>query len=118
MVSTVSIDEIDKDISDGEHLYSSMPRSNPLRPAFLSTLANLHLLRYELSDDRQDLNTSILQFTHAILLPFYSTKRDLNPIAALFSLAKALFRRSLKDRQLEDVLYCVKYLDLPSRPAT
>ena len=110
---TASIDEIDTHISDGQHHLSSMPRSHPLHHAILSTQANLHLQRYKLSDDDRDLNKSILQFTHAILFPFHlSTKQPEgpNPVATFFSLSEALFYRSLKHGQLEDVVYCVKCL--------
>jgi len=44
--------KIDKDISDGQHIFSSLPRSHPLRPALLSTLADLQFWRYMLSDDK------------------------------------------------------------------
>ena len=44
--------KIDKDISDGQHIFLSLPRSHPLHPALLSTLTDLQFRRYMLSDDK------------------------------------------------------------------
>ena len=59
----------------------------------------------------RDLDTSILQFAHALFLPFgFSTQYGPNPIEVFFFLTVALFRRSQKLNQPSDVRYCVKYL--------
>jgi hypothetical protein len=71
----------------------------------------MHLVLHEHSDDDQDrhLDASILQFTHAIFLPFDSSAKsdEPNPILAFFFLTEALFLRLPKYPRLSDVNYCV-----------
>ena len=65
---------------------------------------------YSLPDGR-DLDTPILQFTHAVFLSSrLATKGGSNPVLAFFLLAEALLHRSLKLQQPDDLKYCVKYL--------
>jgi hypothetical protein len=69
----------------------------------------LYLTRFHWSDDERDLETSILHSTHAIFLPFHIvTGTDRNIISTLFSLSKALFYRSIKYEQPNDVMHCIK----------
>jgi CHAT domain-containing protein len=112
-VITVSIDEIDKEISHLMETLSSSSPSNPLHPALLSALAMLRSQRYVLSDDERDLDTSILLSTYAILLPsFFSTvKKDgPNPISTFYSLTILFFLRSHSASQPNDVESCLRYL--------
>ena len=65
---------------------------------------------YSLPDGR-DLDTPILQFTHAVFLSSrLATKGGSNPVLAFFLLAEALLHRSLKLQQPDDLKHCVKYL--------
>ena len=73
-------------------------------------------MRYNLSEDERDLETSILQFTHAILLPFPSPlSRDI--ISTFFLLTQALFYRALKSKLPRDVACCLKYLHYMQNPS-
>ncbi|KAH9995398.1 hypothetical protein BJV74DRAFT_332489 [Russula compacta] len=105
-----SIIEVNNDISDSQNILSSLPRSHPLRSACLSTLGMAKVARHTLSDETQDMDKSILYLTEVILLPFnLPTERDPNIITTFSSLAHALFRRSHKLKQSDNIKYCVKY---------
>jgi CHAT domain-containing protein len=108
----VPINEIDEDISKNQRTLLSLTLSDPRRPVLLSTLAEARLQRYKLSDDEQDLDTSILQFTYIIIvLPFHlPIGRGPNPLSAFFFLTEALFHRSSKYEEPSDVGYCIKCL--------
>ena len=71
-------------------------------------------MRYTLSNDERDLETSILQFTHAILLPFPLLK---NVISTFFFLTQALCYRSQKSKLPRDVVCCLKYLYYTRSPS-
>ena len=108
-----SIDEVDKDISKVEDMASTLPLPIPYPHCRLvfSALAILRLLRYKLSNDERDLKTSILQFTHVLLLPFHHpTGSSANPIREFFNLTEALYHRSCKLKQPGDITCCLKYL--------
>jgi CHAT domain-containing protein len=108
---TASIDEIDKLISDAQDVLTLLPRSSRQRASLLSDLGEMWMCRFNLSDDERDIETSILQSTHAIFLPFhFSTRRSQDPISVLFCLAEALFHRSCKFGLPNDIRYCIKYL--------
>jgi len=82
-----------------------------MRAAWLSGLARGRLRHYYLSDDEQDLDMSILHFTHAILLPFhFSTEGGPNPISAFLFLTKALLHHLQRFKNLSDLKYCIQYL--------
>jgi CHAT domain-containing protein len=71
----------------------------------------MRLNRFYLSDEEQDLESSILHFTHAIFLPFpLPIKGGPALISIFFFLMEALFRRSHKYQEPSDVRYCIKYL--------
>jgi hypothetical protein len=79
----------------------------------LSKLAIIRSVRYTLSDDERDLDTSILLSTHAILLPsILSTviKDGPNLILAFYSLTRTFLFRSLNASRPNDVECCVRYL--------
>ncbi|KAH9957209.1 CHAT domain-containing protein [Russula dissimulans] len=106
----LSIDQVNEVISNAEHTLSSLPRSDPQFPPLFTLLGIARVIRYGSSDDRQDLDRSIIQLTHAVFLPFgLSVESNVNPIQAFFYLAAALFHRSHKFKQLDTVKYCVKY---------
>jgi CHAT domain-containing protein len=109
--STGSIEKIDQEISDLQDDLWSLPRSSHLRIPLLSHLAVKRLNRFTLSDEEQDLESSILQTTHAILLPFPpSIEGGLGLISTFFLLTEALFWRSHKYREPSDIRYRIKYL--------
>jgi CHAT domain-containing protein len=112
---TVSIDEVDKKISEVQDIISALPQPIPYsyRRPFLATQAILRLRRYDLSKDERDLETSTLQFTQVMFLPFYprpSAGCSINPLRDFFCLTEALYHRSYKLNQPGDIGYCLKYL--------
>jgi hypothetical protein len=110
---TVSIDELDKRISEGQEILPLIPNSHPQLPVLLFSLAKAHLMRYKQSLDDRDryLDTSILQFTRTIFLPFDSSnKHGPNPISAFFFLTEALFFQLPKHQQHSNARYCIRYL--------
>jgi hypothetical protein len=111
---TVSIDEVDKKISEVQDIISALPQPIPYacRRAFLASQAILRLRRYDLSKDERDLETSTFQFTHVMFLPFHpSIGCSTNPLRDFFFLTEALYHRSCTLKQPEDVSYCLKYLN-------
>jgi len=108
---TVSIDQVNKVISNTEDTISSLPRSDPQFPPLFALLGIARVIRYRLSDDEQDLDRSIAQLTHAVFLPLPpSVEGSVNLIQAFFYLAAALFHGSHKFQQLSTLKYSVKYL--------
>ena len=103
--------QIDNDISLLQNLLLTLPRSHPLRPQFLSTLAIIRSTRYEFSVESEDLDKSISYSTEAILLS-YDTPIELGScvIEALYSLANALLLRSCELKQARDVKHAIKCL--------
>lgn len=92
-------------------MLSSFPRSYPGRPAGLETLAKLQLLRYDFSDQKEDLDKCILYCTEAILLlicPWYAS--CINIVEVLLRLASGLIRRSTSLNQLDDANSSVECL--------
>jgi len=74
-------------------------------------LASRQLQRYKLSTDKRDLDTSILHFAHAILLPFdFSIEGGTLRMMAFFDLTLALCYRSDKHKQPSDIETIIKYL--------
>ena len=111
---TGSIDDIDKEITHLQDTLSSLPQSSHRRAPLLGTLASTLFVRYTLSDDARDLETSILQSTHAILLPF-PLPRNITP--TFFFLTKTLFHRALKSKLPRDVTSCLNYLYYMRNPS-
>ncbi|KAH9028200.1 CHAT domain-containing protein [Lactarius pseudohatsudake] len=108
---TASITDIDGYIANAQNILSRHPRSHSEHIIGVHTLAMVRFARYILSQQKEDLDQSILYYTEATLLPPVS--RDglsLNIVKHLFFLAFALLRRSEKFEQLEDVKYSIKYL--------
>ncbi|KAI0294715.1 CHAT domain-containing protein [Multifurca ochricompacta] len=101
--------ELDQIIASHQHALSWIPRSHPAYTAYILLLATSRFKRYELSEQKEDLDKSIVHYTEAIFLPpswgFY-----LNVVQVFFLLVVSLFRRSLDFRQLEDAKCAVEYL--------
>jgi CHAT domain-containing protein len=113
---TESIDEIDFCITNLRHDLSILPRSDSCHHTFL--LAWLQFRRYDFSNQREDLDNAIVQFTKSILQPLCSwLKRGPIILQALYYLASALSARADLSEQPEDAIYATKYLfflrDLP-----
>ena len=108
-----SLYEIDKRISDHQETFTSLPRSSSRRSVLLVELADLRFERFGLSDDEQDLDASILQYTHAIFLPFHHPTEHLQvtAVTAIFiRLLRRLILRTQKSKQPSDVRYSAKCL--------
>ena len=92
-------------------MLSSLSRSHPLRPVWLSGLAVARQQRYGLLDDVRDLNTSIVQYAHAIFLPFhFSAEGGPNLLQVFYYLAGTIFVRAFKFKQPSDIAHCLNYL--------
>src|SRR5579863_2750446 len=73
--STATIEKLEESISNYRDALSSSSRCSRRRATLLATLAIKLHRRFLLSEDEQDLEMSILHYTHAIILPFQpSTK--------------------------------------------
>ncbi|KAH9171776.1 hypothetical protein EDB89DRAFT_2229826 [Lactarius sanguifluus] len=108
----LSITDIDSCIAITQNVLSRNPRSHSEHIIDVHTLAKARFVRYTLSQQKEDLDKSILHFTEAIL-PLPPVSRDghsLNIVKLLFSLASALLHRSEKFEQPEDVKYSIEYL--------
>ena len=108
---TASVHEIDSSITQLQHLLSIFPRSDPLRLISMYSLAQKRHLRYLLSNQREDLDKSIVHFTELILLSPRSWLQH-GPIIlnALLLLAISLLSRSNASKRPEDAIYATKYL--------
>jgi hypothetical protein len=110
---TASIVEIDVAISQLQDVLSSLPKLRPNRFTWHCILAKAQSRRYRISRNQRDLDKSILQFTQAILHPFYPGTEDRpNLIAAFFFLTEALLRHTLTSRPpvASNIKYCIEYL--------
>ncbi|KAI0298442.1 hypothetical protein B0F90DRAFT_1632621, partial [Multifurca ochricompacta] len=106
--------EIDKCVTLLEHNLSSFPRSYPLRPRWLADLATARYTRYNLSDQKEDLDRHILHLTELILLPYPSRfGLHVNIVDVFHRLADALFSRyhryHQKSNRTEDIESSIKY---------
>jgi hypothetical protein len=108
---TGSIHEIDSSITQFQHDLSIFPRSDPRRLPFVCRIAFRQVYRYQLSNQREDLDKAIVNFTESILLsPLSRPQHGPKIIQALFVLARALFLRSNVSKQPDDAIYATKYL--------
>ncbi|KAI0297316.1 CHAT domain-containing protein [Multifurca ochricompacta] len=102
MAQESSIMELDQMITSHQRALSRIPRSHPLYTTYIHRLARSRFERYKLSEQKEDLDKSIVHYTEAIFLPpswgFY-----LNVVQIFFQLALSLFLRSEKFKQPEDV---------------
>ncbi|KAH9047500.1 CHAT domain-containing protein [Lactarius deliciosus] len=111
MTPEVSITKIDGDIANLQNVLSRHPRSRTEHIIGVHILAKTRFMRYTLSQQKEDLDKSILHFTEAILLPPVSWDGpSLNTVKLLFYLASTLLLRSKEFEQPEDVKYSIEYL--------
>jgi len=113
--------EIDNYILQAQNELSPLPRADPSRSTYLTTLAVARFARHELTDENEDLERSIAHSAEAILLPFHSLARHKPDIITIFFfLANSLLRRSQKLQRPGDSMHCVRYFrylrDQPLEP--
>ncbi|KAH9013399.1 hypothetical protein EDB84DRAFT_1444273 [Lactarius hengduanensis] len=105
-----SIYEIDSSITRFEQLFSTTSRSDPRRLPSVLLLASLRHKRYELSNQSEDYDKSILHFTESILLQPRSLELGRTILPSLSIIAVALVKHSKASNQPEGVIYAAKYL--------
>ena len=112
VTASMSISDLDDWISDVQDILSSLPQTHHLRPALVQALAMAYHNRYELSDQKQDIDSSILYFTQSIFfaLPWVGTTWSKDFIRAFASLAFELLGRWLHFKQSHDAECAIKYL--------
>ncbi|KAI9429487.1 CHAT domain-containing protein [Lactarius indigo] len=110
MDSELSITDIDRQIASLENSISHFPRLYSEHITFVHSLANARLVRYGMSQQKEDLDKSILHYTEAILLPVSRARDSFHVVQLLFHLAGALLDRSKDFDQTEDLKYCIEYL--------
>jgi hypothetical protein len=108
---TASITDIDCDLSSLQNSLSLYPRSHPEYIACVNRLAEARWNRYQLSDDTEDLDKSVVHCTETILLSPISRDRPhlKNIFHLFFLLAYALVERSELGHS-EDVKHPIAYL--------
>jgi CHAT domain-containing protein len=110
LVPVASLPELEDKISHYHGILSSTPRPHPERSDQLHNLAGLLSSRFDLSDEKGDLDKCILYLTEAILLPHLPLDPPGDSIVQmLFDLASILLRRSQESEQPEDVQSSVIY---------
>ncbi|KAH9164561.1 CHAT domain-containing protein [Lactarius sanguifluus] len=111
MAPELSITDIDVDIAIAQNLLPWYPRPRSEHIIGVHALAMARFARYKLSQQKEDLDKSILHFTEATLLPPVSRDgHPLNIVNLLFALARALLYRSERFKQPEDIKYSIEYL--------
>ncbi|KAN0141139.1 CHAT domain containing protein [Lactarius tabidus] len=98
--------QIAAEISEYQLMLSALPRYHPLRPSCAGPLAVLLLQRYELFNQREDIDKSILYFTESLL----SSRLADGPmiVESLFLLAHSLVMRSKVSKEPEDAISAAK----------
>ncbi|KAH9057683.1 CHAT domain-containing protein [Lactarius vividus] len=110
VLESMSIHEIDSSIARLQQIFAISPQSEPLRLPFLLSLAFKQLLRYIRSNQKEDLDKSIVHFTELILLgPLSWLEYGPCIFEVLFVLADALFKRSIVFNKPEDAIVAAKY---------
>jgi CHAT domain-containing protein len=112
VTASMSISDLDDWISDVQDILSSSPQTHPLRPAFVQALAVAYHNRYELSDQKQDVDSSILYYTQSIFFafPWVGTTWSKDFIGVFASLAFELLGRWLHFKQSHDAECAIEYL--------
>ncbi|KAH9162890.1 CHAT domain-containing protein [Lactarius sanguifluus] len=111
MAPELSIRDIDGDIADFQNVLSRYHRSHSEHIIGVHILAMARFARYTLSQQKEDLDKSILHYTEVILLlPVSRGGHPFNIVQLLLFLAIALLCRSEKFEQPEDVKYSIEYL--------
>ncbi|KAH9059785.1 CHAT domain-containing protein [Lactarius vividus] len=110
LLLTDSIADTDYAISSIQDSISRFSRLHPKHITSVYGLAMTRFARYRLSQQKKDLDKSILHFTEAILLPPVSwTRPPFNVARRLFYLAMALLSRSKDFGQTKDVKCSIEY---------
>ena len=109
---TGEIADIDRNITSLQNSLSLYPRSHSEYNHCIYSLAEVRWVRFQLSQDKQDVDKAIVHYTEAIFLPpVYRDGPLLNSVFyLLFVLAEALLVRSEHFGQPGDVKYSVEYL--------
>ncbi|KAI9435659.1 CHAT domain-containing protein [Lactarius psammicola] len=106
-----SIHEIDSEITQFQHVLSTLSRSDPRRCFSVHRLAMIRFQRHIQSNQREDLDKAILHFTESLLLaPLLWLECDREILTTFLQLAFALHIRSTVSNEPEDVIYAAKYL--------
>jgi CHAT domain-containing protein len=107
---TGPIHEIAANIEQSSLQLSALPRSHPLRPIWTYSLARALSHRYQLLNQKDDLDKSILYFTESLLLsPLSWLAHGQAILGVLSQLALSLANRSRVSRKPEDAIYAAKY---------
>ena len=115
---TGPIHEIAADISTSRLRLSALARYHPLRPFSACLLALRLLERYELSDQKDDIDKAILHLTESLLLsPLSWLEHGPKIFEVLSCLAKSLSERSIASKEPEHAIYASKYLRYLRDPA-
>ncbi|KAI9444053.1 hypothetical protein H4582DRAFT_1918949 [Lactarius indigo] len=105
-----SITDIDGDIADAQNSLSLYPRSHFIHIISVYTLMMARFNRFVLSQQKEDLDKSILHCTEAIFLPPVPwAGPSLGVVRLLFHLASGLLYRAKKFEQPEGVKYFIGY---------
>ncbi|KAI9462872.1 CHAT domain-containing protein [Lactarius psammicola] len=111
MEPKLSITDIDGYIEIAQISISLYPWSHHIHIAGVYALAKAHFDRYTLSQEKDDLDKSIVHYTEAIFLPPISQAGfPLNFVQLFFRLTSALLVRSEKFKQPLDIKYSIEYL--------
>ena len=107
---TGPIHEIAANISKFRLRLSTLAQSHPLRPFLAYRLALQLLERFLLSNQKDDIDKTILYLTESLLLsPLSWLAHGLMIVEALFSLAHSLLERSNLSEEPEDAIYVAIY---------
>ena len=108
---TGSIHEIDADISQSRLQLSVLPRDHPLRPDRVLRLCVQLLARYGESNQKDDLDKSIIHLTVSLLSsPFSWLAHGPMILDALYFLSHSLYELSRVSKEPEGAIYATKYL--------
>ncbi|KAH9005397.1 CHAT domain-containing protein [Lactarius hatsudake] len=106
-----SITDIDNDIANAQNSLLLYPRSDYTHIVGLHVLTISRFARYELLQEKEDLDKSIVHCTEAIFLTsVHRASLYFNAIQLFFHLAFALLRRFNESKRPEDVKSSLEYL--------
>ena len=115
---TGPIHEIAADISQTQLWLSALPRYHSLRPIYASLLGFRLLERYQLLNQKDDIDKAILCLTVSLLFsPISWLAQGPMVFKVLYDLARSLFERSRVSKKPEDAIYAAKYLRYLRDPA-
>ncbi|KAH8978017.1 hypothetical protein EDB92DRAFT_544016 [Lactarius akahatsu] len=110
MTTKRPITDIDGNIASAQNSLSLYPRSHTIHMISVYTLAMAWFNRFTLSQQKEDLDKSILYSTEAIFLPPIPwAGLSLSVVQLLFRLASALLYRAMEFKQSEGVKYSIEY---------